>query len=871
RVLTDRVLRLLLAGAAPSSILALTFTRAAAAEMKSRVVESLVRWATAPRDELAAELQVLCGGSDEFTELEIARARRQLPRVLDEPGGIPIQTIHSYCQSLLGRFPVESGVAAHFQVMDERTAAEMQFDARNVLLARAGADTDLAREIETITERANEGQFGELMRALGGNRSRLRALLADGAEAAIDRLRAALDLAAGDSPEVLTAAASADGAFDADALRRAAKAMVDGGVRESGRGEAILDWLGSDAGLRAEKFGAYLGAFFKDGGNGDRLKESSLLTNATRAAMPDAEGVLIAETDRLEAVRQRFRAALTLSQTASLLRVADSLLTEIERNKERHALVDYDDLILKTAELLRRPGIGEWVRFKLDGGIDHFLIDEAQDTSPVQWEVVDLLTAEFFAGAGAREGPRTVFAVGDPKQSIYGFRHADPALFASWRERFRARVVAAEELWRTEDLVESFRTVPVILELVDKVFREPEARKGLLFDGGEIHHISRRQGQGGFIELWPVLAPQIAATQSAWDPARQNEQRASPSALLANRIAECVQGWVGKEMLPARNRPVRAGDVMVLVQRRTAFVPELIRAFKLRGIPVAGVDRMILTDQLPVADLMALARFALFPDDDLNLAVVLKGPFVGLTEDEVFDLAYGRSGRLWAALVARRDKSPAFAEAHRALAAHLARADTVPPHTFFAELLAAGGRLRLFARLGREADDPVDEFLASALEYEHSHPPSLQGFLRWIESGRTEIKREQEQGRDEVRVLTVHGAKGLQAPIVFLADTVWVPGLSDVLLWDQGESGDAMNLLWPRRTAEQDRVSRRAREAARDRSDEEYRRLLYVAMTRAEDRLVVCGWQTQKQQTRVKSWHRRISDAVQALGDPPED
>ena len=871
RVLTDRILRLLLAGAAPSKILALTFTKAAAAEMKSRVVESLVRWATAPREELAAELQVLRGSGVAFSDEELATARRQLPRVLDEPGGIPIQTIHSFCQSLLGRFPVESGIAAHFQVMDERTAAEMQFDARDALLGRTAADPDLAREIAFVTERANEGQFGDLMHALAGDRSRLGALLADGADAAADRLRARLGLDSADTPEAIVAAACADGAFDADALRRAADAMVAGGKSESRHGAAILDWLESLPERRQAQFGEYLAAFFKDRGVGGAFKESTMLTKATRAAMPQAQGILNAETERLEAARQRFRAAATWSQTAALLRVAEALLAEIERNKRRHARVDYDDLILKTAELLRRPGIGEWVRFKLDGGIDHFLIDEAQDTSPVQWDVIDLLTAEFFAGEGARDETRTVFAVGDPKQSIYGFRHADPALFARWRERFQARVEAAEEVWRAEELVESFRTVPVILNVVDKVFEAPEARKGLLFDGSEIHHISRRAGQGGFLELWPVEAPGNAATPSAWEPARQNEQRDSPSARLAQRIADCIRGWVGVEPLPARNRAVRAGDVMVLVQRRTAFVAELIRELKLRGIPVAGVDRMVLTDQLPVADLLALARFALFPDDDLNLAVVLKGPFVGLSEEALFELAHNRDGRLWSALSARRDISPDFAAAHDALAAHLARADTVPPHTFFAELLAAGGRRRLFARLGREADDPVDEFLASALEYEQTHAPSLQGFLRWIESGRTEVKREQEQARDEVRVLTVHGAKGLQAPIVFLADTVRVPGHSEPMLWDSDDSGGVASLLWPRRTAEHDPVSRRARDAARQRADEEYRRSLYVAMTRAEDRLVVCGWKTKNEQSNVKSWFARVSDAAEALGDVPEE
>ncbi len=874
QVLTDRVLRVLLAGTEARAILCLTFTRAAAAEMKVRLTEALAKWATAPEAVLREDLRLLMNIGGGVTADEVRRARRLFAEVLDAPGGLKVLTIHAFCESLLARFPVESGVAAHFEVMDERTAAEHLEAARDRVLQRARNDADLAAKVGGVTARVNEQRFGELMQELARHRARIRKLVSPDIAAAFARVRGCLGLQDGEDAKGILAEACRDGAFDPIGMKRACAVLRAGAPTFVARGTALLAWMDADPRERADRFLAYREEFFTDGGDGKR--RDNLLPKAAATAAPDLARVLEIEADRIAAVAERLRKADVYDATSCLLAFASALLTEYERGKERHALLDYDDLILKTRDLLAKPGVAPWVLYKLDGGIDHILIDEAQDTSPEQWQVIKAIADEFFAGKGAHDTtamagagpaslPRTVFAVGDSKQSIFGFLQADPQSFGAMRAYFETQVRDAEENWRPETLIESFRTVAPILKVVDTVFDQPPAQNGLLLAEPEIHHVAHRKGQAGYFELWPTARPEDGGPARAWDPPFEQEHRRSASAQLADRIAETVLGWVGKELLPSRGRPVRPGDIMILVQRRATFVEEVVRALKLKRVAVAGTDRMLITEQLPVQDLMALGHFALLPEDDLTLATVLKGPLVGLSEESLFDLAAERPGSLWAELRRRTEERLEFAAAVRFLRAVRKDADFATPHAFFASLLAKGGRRLILGRLGPEANDPIDEFLARALEYERAHAPSLQGFLDWIGRGQVVVKRDLEVGRDEVRVLTVHGAKGLQAPIVFLADTCFVPQNDPLLHWR--DHGGKQVMLWTHRVKHADAVTLAERDAARARREEEYHRLLYVAMTRAEDRLIVCGFETKIARS-DRCWYSLIESALQRL-DPP--
>ena len=501
--------------------------------------------------------------------------------------------------------------------------------------------------------------------------------------------------------------------------------------------------------------------------------------------------------------------------------------------------------------------------YKLDGGIDHVLVDEAQDTNPDQWEVIRRLTEEFFSGEGsATDRERTIFAVGDTKQSIFGFQRADPRKLAEMRDWFQDKSREARKGFEPVDLTVSFRSTPAVLDAVDWVFEQPEAAKGVAEPGDVIHRPSRSNDPGK-VELWPLVAA-TAAEVDVTDLAAPRSSGGTPHERLARLIAVHAKSLIGKERRARSGEKggalLHAGDFMVLVRRRNAFVNALVRALKREQIEVAGVDRLNLGEELAIQDLLAMARFVLLPQDDLNLACLLKSPLIGFNEEQLFTLAWKRSGTLWRALRERRSEA-VFAEAYKRLSAWLGRADLTTPFDFFAQALGPEqGRKQLLERLGHEASDPIDELLARALQYQRLEAGSLQGFLRWFEAGGGEIKRDLDANRrQEVRILTVHASKGLQAPIVYLPDTTRVPQAGERLL----PSDDGETRLWLPRTDDANEAARAWRTEAKDRALEEQNRLLYVAMTRAEDRLYVGGWIGSKKQD-AGCWYDRIAMGLAA-------
>ncbi len=843
KVLVDRILRLLLgvrgAPAMPQRILCLTFTNAAAAEMANRLNARLSEWAVARDDDLRAALSGLLGAPPDAQTC--ATARRLLTRVLDTPGGMRIQTVHAFCQSLLRRFPFEAGVSPHFDVIDERQAGELMADVQSAAVAGLDtADGAMLHALDVVTRNVHETRIADLLGELAGERNRFRRLLRryGGLDALIEAMHEAVGIARGTTPDDVVRAASADGAFAKPDLRALAAGLAAGSAGDAKRGAAVAAWIDAGPDARAAGFDGYGRVFLTSAGE----PRKTVATKAVVAGAPQLADVIDRERERLLAANDDRRRAAVAGATAALLTLGGAVVDSYQARKRGRGWLDFDDLILEARDLLNRSGLAAWVLYKLDGGLDHILIDEAQDTSPEQWEVVQALAEEFFAGEGARDAVRTVFAVGDPKQSIYGFQRADPAKFAEMRAWFSRRVRDAGQGWNDVPLTASFRSARPVLAAVDAVFAAPEARSGMTFDERPVVHTAERAGQAGRVELWPLAAAPAAAVPDPWKP--PVERIAAPAAadLLAQQVAAEIHRLCdGTHRLESRGRAIRPDDVLVLVRRRNRFVEDLVRRLKERDVPVAGVDRLRLADHIAVMDLMALGRFLLLPSDDLSLAEALKSPLFGFDDEALFDLAWERGRQsLWRRLTAEAESRPLFAAAAERLRRLLARADFVSPYELYAGLLGAdGGRRRFLARLGAEAGEPLDAFLAQALAWERAAAPSLQGFLHWLERGDVEIKREQEPGGGgAVRVMTVHGAKGMEAPVVFLPDTAQTPRVGTQLVW----APDGSMVLWPVRRDLWDPLSRRWREAAAARDRDEYRRLLYVAMTRAEDRLVVCGW-----------------------------
>ena len=577
-----------------------------------------------------------------------------------------------------------------------------------------------------------------------------------------------------------------------------------------------------------------------------------------------AQAAFAALTDKLAHLR-------LAEASAAVLALADAVQADYERRKRAESALDYDDLIVKTQNLLSRADAAAWVLYKIDGGIDHILVDEAQDTNPAQWSIIEALAAEFFAGSGASDKLRTLFAVGDEKQSIYSFQGANPARFGEVGRAFKQRAEALGLTWHEVPLTLSFRSTEPILEAVDSVFGRAPAADGLTWQAGAIiQHHPFRKGEAGLVELWEVETEEKPAETDAFEPWNEEPAGARSVDQLCKRIATVIKGWLDNdEQLASKGRKVKAGDILILVRRRDPFTTPMIRELKRLDVPVAGADRMKLTDQLAVQDLVALADFLLMPEDDLTLAVVLKSPLFGFDDDDLFTLAHDRDGSLWAALKTKANEDARFAEAVERLIAWLARADFLPPFEFFSEMLGADGqRLRkaMLTRLGPEATEAIDEFLDAALVYDRDAAPSLQGFVNQLRAGDVEIKRDMEQERDEVRIMTVHGAKGLQAPIVFLPDTCMRPRLQGVRLYPiarAGEpAGEVGHLIWPPKGLS-DLSGIEASKALLDSAEiEEYHRLLYVAMTRAEDRLYVCGWHGLQKPKPGVVWYDLVKDGL---------
>ena len=834
KLLTDRLLRLMLAGAPPARILCLTFTRAAAAEMAIRLRDRLGRWAIAPDAALDAELRLLDAAPDAAMR---ARARGLFGVVLDLPGGMRIDTIHAFCQSLLRRFPLEAGISPHFVVADEAEAAQRRRAAREDVL---GARVDEPFEaLKTLAGEISEVQFAALVdRLLGDGKAHLAQLLERhgdlGAIMAMQRAAVA-------APDASVAQLWDEAVRPDEAALRACIGRIARESSPTARQKAalLLDWLACDPAARLAGWDSWIGGFLT--GKGEPRKLSTIISKTLGLAAPELFDVMAAEQTRILRCLDRFAAKEVAELSAALAEVLLPIHDVASQGKERESRFDYGDLIARAARLLFDPGAA-WVLYKLDGGIDHILLDEVQDIAPAQWGVIDAIAAEFFAGIGAKaEVTRTIFAVGDRKQSIYSFQGADLASFDVWRAGIGARVRHSGAQWHEGTLATSFRSTAPVLALVDRVF-EGVARGGVVVPGEALAHGVSRAGQAGSVALWPMTEPDPEPELEPWAAAEDYARQDSARRRLAEELAAWIADNIGTFRLDSRGRALQAGDVLILVRSRNEFGPALTRALKDAGVPVAGLDRMVLTETRAVADLLALAQAVLLPEDDVAVATVLASPLGGLSDDELMDLAIGRSGSLRDALFARADERSAYRAARDFFASVQARADFVSPYRLFAEVLGPlGGRARLLARLGPEAAEPIDELLATALEYGQREAPGLQGFLATLAASDAEIKREAEAAGDRVRLMTVHGAKGLQAPLVILPDTTGVPMQRETLHWLAAPQSDVLVPVFSPRADLRCEAVREAITVAKDAMIEEYNRLLYVALTRAEDHLIVCG------------------------------
>ena len=854
QVLSARVLRLLLRrDVKPETILCLTFTKAGATEMAERINSRLAHWVMASGPEIAKDLQAL--GEPIDPEM-VARARTLFARVLDaRGGGLRIQTIHSFCQSLLGSFPAEAGLPPGFTLIDPREEAALPM----VLLA----------EMASAAEREGRLGFGERLRKLGHmlDEDRVQRLLVRCAKLP-DAMAALPD---GEGLLRYLRRTLCDGIDDVEGWLEARVGLLDlvnewldtlvryneswGTKTGLERNAVIHQWRAQTLAERVARIATLQTAW---------LTGQRTLHKVVPKPVAQDYGAQCEALNRwcapLVAMQLRARQA---EDFALMLSVGREFAAHYAEAKRRRGLVDYDDLISKTVKLLETHGMGEWIRYKLDQATDHILIDEAQDTNDRQWAIIKAIAGEFFSGQGARgDVHRTLFTVGDYKQAIFGFQGTDPRHFADAQRHFERAAHDAERKLLDLSLSRSFRSSPPILALVDQLISRvgPEA---LGLTSPPLPHVSARGGGGSVLLLPPVI--DTASEREDIDAESWVPQSARK---LAVDIAAQIKAWLDSGLwIEKEARPIEPQDVLVLVRSRGELAALIVARLHEVGVPVAGVDRLQLNLPLAVQDLLACVRFALQPLDDLNLASLLVSPLIGWDQDQLFAAAHGRGERrLWEHL-----RQTLTDEALLPLRAMLYAADFSTPYRFLETLLsgALGGRRKLLARLGQEARDPIDELLNAALAFERSHPPSLQLFLDWLDRSDVEIKRDASAAATSVRVMTIHGAKGLQAPVVILADATAKPKAAkggDLFDW-QAEEAVSLPLIRPRKeelTASL-LTSAEASDAAEMR---EHWRLLYVALTRAEERLVITGALGPAARGEVPegSWYQAVDQALTEMG-----
>ena len=842
RVLTDRVARLLLNGVEPQHVLCLTYTKAAASEMQNRLFQRLGQWAMKPDDDLRRDLLEL--GELDLSAQRLSRARQLFARAIETPGGLRIQTIHSFCASLLRRFPLEAGVPPGFTEMEDRAAKLMRAE-----IVEEMADRLAPAAVLGLTKVHSGEDFASFVEQVSRHRASFSPPLTEaqiwarfGVPVEFSAADVLADVFLGDEgqwmPEVISiiAAGSSNDVKAASKLQKVPFSVPDLAALE------ILEdvfLLGVSKKTPERSFTAKIGDF---------------PTQDTRKKLHDLTDRLNNLMARVETARQRRLALSAAEKTLALHQFAGAFLPIYAARKAARGQLDFEDLIERARTLLTDPGRAAWVLYRLDGGIDHILVDEAQDTSPEQWQLIESLASELISGQGASNRSRTLFVVGDKKQSIYSFQGADVAAFDQKRKLFAERLAGGEPLV-DKVLAHSFRSSAAILNVVDATFRGPN----LDALGGEARHVAYHESLPGRVEVWPVVeSPDKPAPEPWHTPVdRPNPENADVelARMLAEWVRDQVQAGVQLPQVPKDGvtaRPMRYGDVLFLVQRRSALFHEIIRACKKLNLPIAGADRLKLGAELAVKDLAALLSFLNTPEDDLSLAAVLRSPLCGWSEADLYRLAQGRRGYLWEVL--RNDGT--HPETLDFLNDLRGQADFLRPYDLIERVLYRhDGRRKLLARLGPEAEDGIDELLGQALSYETSEVPSLTGFLAWIETDDIEVKRQLDAAGDQIRVMTVHGAKGLEADVVILADT------GDRKPQDRDELyrlGDGA-AVWKVRQEESPALISTAREARKSREAAERLRLLYVAMTRARTWLVVAGKGEMKQ---PEAWYNLIRAGV---------
>ncbi|RCL03569.1 MAG: ATP-dependent helicase/nuclease subunit A [Candidatus Tokpelaia sp. JSC161] len=849
-VLTQRVLRLLLNGTEPARILCLTYTKSSAAVMQNRIFNKLAHWTRINDEDLVEELYHLEG--KKANAEHINTARKLFAYALEKPGGMKIQTIHAFCEALLHKFPIEANISSHFNIIDDIQEKQLISQAKKSLFSAIYQKNNhkLVQAFHLLLYTVGESGLQDLFEEALANRNILQCFINTTNKETEKTLHEIFALKETENTDFLTQKLQQTALFPSNQLIILTKHGGKNTANFVKKLQEILYETDSQM-IRKLCFNAY---FHK---NGKFRNPQKIFTKSLQKISDQSKNLFLQKQIKTFHLLDKLKAAELISLNKAAYILINYLLNLYNQLKKSRNLLDFDDLIYYTISLLKNNSAAQWILYKIDYEIDHILIDEAQDISPAQWEIIQLLSNEFFSGKSNRKTERTVFAVGDEKQSIYSFQGAIPDQFSKNGDYIKHKAENANKSFQKIKLEFSFRSANDILSAVDHIFSKPANYQGLSTENQPTRHKAVRRQFGSF-DIWESFFSEKKPRIDDW--CQPKHLCPSPSLQLAEKIAETIKNFFQEE-----NKEIHSKDIMILVRKRDHFIHTLSRALKKRGISIAGLDRLHLMDHIAIRDLIALGRFVIQSQDDLSLAAVLKSPLFNLDEEQLFTLSANRKSKLWSALENMADKSPQFRAIVQELRLYQAISENIPVFEFYSHVLSQnGGRRKIIARLGTETNDVLDTFLDYSLSIEKTGLPGLQAFLETLESVNPEIKREINQTQDQIRIMTVHAAKGLEASIVFLVDSgtsIWNHQYEPKLVPISEQKNTT--LIWLPTSDLKTQKIQTIMNKIQKQAEEEYRRLLYVGMTRSKDRLILCGYSNkQKISNNTNSWLSLASHAL---------
>ena len=857
QVLTMRVLRLLLSGAPADTILCLTYTKAAAAEMRHRLNKELSSWAICDESALLDRLGNL--GIARPSQTQIDTARSLFAHILDHEDGPLIETVHSFCQSVLMRFPIEAGIAPQFDLIAEHDRNMLLVECFYALLNEASASpaSASAKAFMRLAAQSDDEQILKRLKGFLSNRSHAHKMAFE-MDARAEFEANLLDEAGFFRPQdVLALTNEVMAEMQAAPLAEIADMLSDGGVTQQRRADKIRRWLALENHSRLRELGLLANAFLTQ--QGQALKKVS--DKSIDSKHPTCEALQEPIMARMVQYQSATANALCFELTMALTDAGSALYRRFQQEKSARGMLDYDDLILFTTQLLKQEEKMAWVRWKLDRGINHLLVDEAQDTSPDQWKLIRYISAPFFDDVseaqkdGQSDDVRTLFAVGDYKQSIYSFQGARPQVFAASQVDFKNRLDEAKKPFSEIDFTLSFRSSGAVLGFVNTLI-ERGIHAGLGEQNPKPHAIYHNQ-LAGLVEVWPIIETAPADPPPYLDLPAFSAGEDGPLQ-QAKRVAAHIKSLLDGAEQAHFGKPIAPQDILILLRKRDSFFALLRAALEGENIPVAGADRMALKNQIEILDLLALADACLLPEDDLQLACLLKSPLIGLDENALMTLAAGRGDKsLFDQLMAHDGAVNMFGDAVAKFLKWRQLSQQLPVFEFFSVVLSQGGRKTFHCRLGHAVDESLDAFLQRARDHGETGQPGLSHFLYAFRQGNSEVKHDMDSaGAGVVRVMTIHGAKGLEAPIVYLPDMLNARMPSDSLVSTEEA------VYWPAGKPENEYMAALKIEA-KEMRDQEADRLLYVALTRARQALFISGWSQKISRVEKDSWYESASATIQ--------